>query len=299
MTKRSGKRGMLRQSVRELRSTIQALNKLVPGCVVVGMMLTAAVIAVALVSTQIMMGITILIVLVASIVVYSQTDSYGEAALALVAGLLTAFTVEWTTANFVTFVVVWVGLSLFALMISSVKLAAEVEEIYADAARSIDPRQPAEVQKELEEVGKDELIKMLGPVNRAEVVRFFAFRKLPVPSMRYGLRAVEMLSTVTSVDHMAVAEFVVDVYKMFKSTPGPRYEQLLDRVYQIIRESPVSPAEFMAAFKDTRHLALSGDINPEEFFQHLTSALDQGVAPDEIYEYLRDRLQNGNDSSSE
>lgn len=299
MSKRTGGRGVLRDSVRELKSTIQAANKLVPGCVVVAIFLAVLVISVSLLSVQLMMGITILVVLLVSIVVYSRTNSYGEAALALVAGLLTAFTVDWTAGTFIAFAVAWVGLSLFSLLISSVRLAAEVEEIYSDAGRSISSGRPREVQKQLEEIGKDKFIKMLGPTKRAEVIRLFAFRKLSIPSMQYGLRAVEMLSTITRVDHETVAEFVIDVYKMFRSTPGPRYQHLLDQVYEIIRESPVSPGEFIAAFKDSRHLALSGDVDPETFFRHLTIALDQGVAPEEVYEHLRDQLGQGSEDDDD
>lgn len=299
MAKSSRERRILRDSVRELKATIQAANKLVPGCVVVGMCLTVALISVSLLSVQLMMAVIILVVLLVSIVVYSRTNNYGEAALALVAGLLTAFTVEWTAGTFVAFIVSWVGLSLFSLLISSVRLAAEVEEIYSDAARSIDPGRAREVQKQLEEIGKDKFIRMLGPARRAEVIRLFAFRKLSIPSMQYGLRAAEMLSTVTSVDHETVAEFVIDVYKIFRSTPGPRYQHLLDRICDIIRESPVSPKEFMAAFKDSRHLALSGHVDPETFFRHLTAALDQGVGPEEVYEHLRDSLEGDEDDSDD
>jgi len=302
MSKNSKERRILRDSVRELKNSLQALNKLMPCCVVAGAFLAAAVIAVSLLSVYLMMGVTILVVILVSVVVYARTNNYGEAALALVAGLLTAFTVEWTTGNFIAFVVSWVGLSLFSLLISSVKLAAGVEEIYADAARSIDPSHLSEVQKQLQEIGNDSFIRMLGPVKRAEVIRLFAFRKIPVASMQYGLRAVEMLSTVTSVEHQPVAEFVVDVYKIFKTTPSPRYQKLLDGTYEIIRESCVSPGEFIAAFRDSRHLALSGDIDPETFFRQLTAALDQGVAPEEVYEYLRDQLEresNGDDDDDD
>ena len=299
MTKNRQEQGILRDSVRELRNTIRAANNLVPGCVVVAMFLTATVISVSLVSTQLMMGIIILIVLLVSIIVYSRTDNYGEAALALVAGLLTAFTVDWDAGTFTAFVVTWVALSLFSFLISSVKLAAEKEEIYSDAARSIDPSGSKEVRKQLEQIGGDKFIRMLGPIKRAEVIRLFAFRKLQTTSMQYGLRAVEMLSTVTRVDHETVAEFVVDVYKMFGSTPGRRYQDLLNRIYEIIRDSPVSPSEFIAAFKDSRHLALSDSVDPETFFQYLTMALDRGVAPDKVYEYLQDQLNRDDEERQE
>ncbi len=238
-----------------------------------------------------MMAISVLVVLIVSILVYWQTNNYGEAALALVAGLLTAFTVTWTPGIFAAFIVAWVSLSLFALLFSSVKLAAESERIYTDAAQSISTQQVGKTRKQLEEIGKDEFIKMLGPIRRAETIRLFAFRKLPMSSMRYGLRAVETLSTITRVDHETAAEFVIDVYKMFESTPGPRYQQLLNRILGIMGESPVSPREFIEAFRDSRLLALSGNIDPEKYFQYLTEALEIGVVPAETYEYLQEVLE--------
>ena len=46
-----------------------------------------------------MMGITILVVMLTSIT-YAKSQNYGEAALSLVAGLLTAFSVERTVGRF-------------------------------------------------------------------------------------------------------------------------------------------------------------------------------------------------------
>jgi hypothetical protein len=238
-----------------------------------------------------MMGTTVLLVFVVSVLIYAQTESYGEAALALVAGLLTAFTVEWTSKRFIAFVVCWVGLSLVSLVIASVKLAATKEEILVDAANTVDPDRREEVQASLEDITDDDFVRMLGPIERASVIRLFAFRKLDIESMRYALRAVELLSTVTNVDYEIVAEFVVDIYKVFGSTPGPRYQRLLDRVHHTIRDSAVSPREFMAAFRDSRFLVLSGNVDSEAFFQHLVVALNSGVAPEDIREYLQGRLE--------
>lgn len=287
---KAGQRRILHDSIRELRSTAQAANKLVPGCVLVTILLAAGVVVVALLSVQLMMAVIILVVLFSSIGVYSQAKNYGEAALALVAGLLTAFTVEWTAGRFIVFIMAWISLSLAALLISSVRLAAAVQEIYFDAAQKIDPQKPGSVQVQLEEIGKDKFIRMLGPIERAEVIRLFAFRQLPIPSMQYALRAVEMLSTVTRVDHRSVADFVIDIYKMFKSTPGPRYQALLDKIYAIIRASPVSPSEFILAFRGSRHLALSGALDPDTYFTDLTAALEGGVPPEQVYEHLQARV---------
>lgn len=294
MKKEDSKPQLLRDSIKALISTLQGLSNLAPGCAIVAMILTSAIIIISLNFAPIMMGITMLIVLVVSIIVYSQTENYGEAALALVAGLLTVYTVEWDSAKFVTFISLWVGLSLFIFLISSVKLAAEQEEILSDAAISVKADNVKKQIEKYKKISNDKFIKMLGPIKRAEIIRLFAFRKVPEESMVFGLRAVEMLSTITRVDYLDTARFVIDVYKMNQSLPGPLYQNLLDDVYETIRGSTVSPDEFISAFRNSRHLVLSGRIEPKRYFHQLSLALDQGVAPNEIYEHLDGELLNRN-----
>jgi hypothetical protein len=112
--------------------------------------------------------------------IYGKTNDYGEASLALVAGLLTAFTVEWTQYLFVLFTVTWVGFSAFAALLQSVKLAAEAEDIYRQAAISIDSTRTKEIEKQLREITKTNTLRTLGPIEEARVMLILAFHKLPL-----------------------------------------------------------------------------------------------------------------------
>lgn len=287
-----GNRTSLKSGMRALRNTLSGANQLVSGCVLVALLLATAITYVAFRFADIMMGIIVLLVLFSSLLIYSSSRNYGEAALALVAGLLTAFTVEWTAGRFAVFLFSWVALTAAVLLLSSVRLAAEVEEINSEAALTIDSARHKQLMAELSEIEKRAKTEMLSPKERAETIRLFAFRKLPIQSMQYGLEAVEMLSTVTNVDPVAVASFVADIYKMFESEPGPLYKNLLDEVYRNIREARVSPSEFIAAFRDSRRIALSGELPPQEYLSRLRSALDRGVPPSEVYESLVGRGQD-------
>ncbi len=277
----------LLQALRELKGTLQAANRIVPGCVVVGLILSATVVFVTTSSLQWMIGLVVLLVLFFSFLIYASTQNYGESALALVAGLLTAYTVDWTVGKFTAFVFAWAGLSLGALLLSSVRIAAKVEEIIVDAANVIGDGDRKELRKRLEAISKKAETKMLGPVERAELIRLFAFRRLPIESMVYALRATEVMTVITGANHDIVGAFVIDVYKIFKSDPGPRFNNLLDRIYAHMRASSVSPSEFIEAFRDSRFVALSSDNSPEEYFHKLIEALSRGVSPNEIGEYLR------------
>ena len=280
----------LRALLKSLRSTIQATNRIVPGCSLAALVLAGVVTYVVASSLPLMMAVVVLLVLIAALSVYASTKNYGEATLALAAGLLTAFTVEWNPGSFTAFFFAWVALSLTALLISSVSIAARVEEIISDAAISLGTQDHKGMARELSRISKETETEMLGPVERAEVLRLFAFRMLSLDAMSQGLRATEILHTITGVSHIGVATFIADVYKMFRTEASTRYEPLLNGVYLHIRESPVSPNEFIEAFNDSRHLALSGNMTPENYFSQLRNALDEGVHPADISEYLEKKL---------
>jgi hypothetical protein len=114
-----------------------------------------------------LIGAAALLVLLISITVYGKTNSYGEAALSLIGGLLTVFSVNWTPAYFWIFTGVLVGFSLSALLISSIKLAANVEDIYIHAAVSLsdDSDEVERLKTLLEAIGKKHPTQgTLGPV---------------------------------------------------------------------------------------------------------------------------------------
>src|SRR5947209_8035747 len=85
-----------------LKNSYQDLNHLVPGFVLVAGAMALWVINICMTSLPLMVGATLFLVLMVSIIVANK-QSYGEAALALVAGILTVYTVEWTPNRFLAF----------------------------------------------------------------------------------------------------------------------------------------------------------------------------------------------------
>lgn len=125
--KRKKSKETLFEVSKSLGNSIKALNKLVPSFIPVLGSLVFCIVYLIIDNTQAMMGITVLVVLFSSIIIYIKSKNYGEAALSLVAGLLTVFTVEWTSGKFIVFITVWTGFSFIVMMIASVRIAAEVD----------------------------------------------------------------------------------------------------------------------------------------------------------------------------
>jgi len=280
----------LGEAMTALRATVQAAYELAPVAVVFILFIASTVVAVVANSARGRVAVVLLVVFVVAVLIYAGTRRYGEAALALSAGLISVYSVNWTTPRFIAFVAVWVGFSVLALLISSVSLAAKSESIYRDAslAAAPDVSEYKAVEKELQKIGKDPKIRRLGPIERAEALRLFAYRKLPVPVMRSALQAVDTLSLATQTPPATVTRFVGDTYRVFSAVAPLEMSRFAETLFSSIRDSAVPPADFYAGFEASRHLLLSGEFEPEEFLTRLRTALEHGVPTADLTDYLRE-----------
>lgn len=286
-------RNSLHRSGKDLKNLIKSLHNLIPGIVVIIALLSATIISVALLTTELSMGFTILLVFAVSVAVYGNTKNFGESSLALVAGLLTVFTVNWTMSLFIIFWVTWVGFALFALIIAAIKIAAQKEEIYVDAsvALSNGGDDSEEIEKQLREIAKDSSQQKLGPIEKAEVIQILAHRKIPIESIADTLNAIQVLSTATKVDYKSVAYFFGDIYRVIRERPDNEWQPNLDFIYETIKESPVHPKEFIESFDVTKRLVLSGQIPLINLLIEIRDALGIGISPNDMFEYIHDRIE--------
>lgn len=271
-----------------LKNALQAANKLVPCTIPVIIFLTMVVFYVSFISTSLMIGIVALVVLIGSIFVYFNNKNYADAAVSLTVGLLTALTVGWTGGRFLLFIIFWSVFLCIVLLASSIKIAERVEFIYTEAVVSIGASNIESMRTQLQQIGRETDINMLGPVEKAEIIRLFAFRKLPVNIMKSGLQRAALLATVTQVSYLPMAAFVADIYRLSQTISNADYERLLSDAQQIIRECPVSPSEVIDAYNASRRIVLSGKMNVDAYFDKLRNAIVQGVPPEEVVDYIQE-----------
>src|SRR5690606_37957725 len=136
---------------------------------------------------------------------YAGTHNYGESALALAAGLLAVFSVQWDGEKAALFLFVWITFSLIAFLIYGVNSAAKNEAIIREAAVALDMKNVASREHELQKVVDSVKESQLGPLERADVVRIFSYRKLPISVMPHGLKAVSTLYTISRGDYKTIA----------------------------------------------------------------------------------------------
>lgn len=124
----------LNDSVKSLGAVIKSLYEMAPAVVVVAAILALAVISVTLLWAPLMIGTASLLVVLVFLCIFAVRGNFGEALLSLVGGLLAVFAFEWTPARYIAFSAAWVAFALAAILIASVKLAAQVEDIYRQAS---------------------------------------------------------------------------------------------------------------------------------------------------------------------
>lgn len=266
-----------------LRAVIASSYKLAPFAVILIVAIVAGIVGLSIWSSKMMMGVVLILVWLVSLLVYLRTQDFGEAALALVAGLLTVYTVEWTPLRFIAFCAAWVGFAATALLISSLRLAASTEKIYMDGA-SLTASDPSLIKGQYETlriIGEKTQYGQFGPIQRAEIIRFFCFRRVPVGLMRQLLQATETVSLASRIDPIRIAGLFADFTKLHSQDPASSMA-LVDVMDAMLKRSPVSPDEYIAAFENTRHYVLGQSMPIPKYFERLERALNSGISPQSI-----------------
>jgi hypothetical protein len=134
------------------------------------------------------------------------------------------------------------------------------EDIYRQAALRLVGSGPnlSEAELTLKEIGKKKTnLGMLGPIEKAELIRTFAFRSLPIEQFENAIYATEELTVITKCNTQDVALFVADLFLLFSPTDGVHATLVTDNLYESIKITPVPPEEYFLAFQKSRRLVVS------------------------------------------
>jgi hypothetical protein len=265
---------------------VNAAYKVAPGLVIVGILLAVLIISITLLFSPLRLASLILLVVFTALLIFIQRESFGDATLSLVGGLLTVLRTEWTINLYITFCVAWLGFALMVFLISSIKLATRQEDILKSSAIALSESSNSDIdtlEKELNTLVKSSENKILSPIQRAEVIQLLVFRKAPKKMLPQLLKSVEKIFTITKVDLNLITTSLVDLFKMEKVESEQESIFLLDRLYKIIKDTPVAPQDFFEAFVASRRLLLQKTVSPIEFLNKLSEYLEIGVAPKDMY----------------
>lgn len=277
----------LHNTIKAFLSLVKTMYKSMPLLMIVFTFLILHLITKLSSNTTLMVGILSAVIIISSICIYVKSNNYGEAVLALSAGLFTVYTVEWTPSLFIGFIVVWVLFTITVFFINSVRIASRIESILLDAAISLGNANQTdkEIKKELETISNSVKNSVLMPDERAEILRLFCFRKIAIEKMQTGLHWVNIYYGITKIPYMDLASFVSDVIRNTPLYAEITIDSVFDYIYAGMRNTPASPLEYIEVFKKTRHI-LVRTKSTILYFQTLNDFFLSGQSINEVEEYV-------------
>lgn len=239
-------------------------------------------------NTIFQLGMLTAVIFFSSIAIYFKSQNYGEAVLALSAGLFTVYTVTWTPSLFISFIIVWVMFTLVVILATSIRLSSAIQSIYMEATFAIKYPELSdkECEKQLQAISDGLKDCIMGPVERAETIRVFAYRKLPLSDMKMGLRWVNVLFSLTRIPYLTLADFVAVVIKNSSIFKG---DMIFEYIYTGMRNASVAPKEYIDTFQQTRHFLIRNK-NIGLYFETLNTYFDSGISLDDTEAYFERSL---------
>ena len=280
----------LNNALRSLYSVIQGCDKLIPGIIPACLILFIFVVYIVSYCSSFMLLFLVLSVLIMSVTIFLSTKNYGESSLALAAGLLTVFSVNWTLGLFISFMLTLIAFSLMALVIVSISLASRVESIYVQASIFIDSSgDSVQIEKCLREIGSSTSSGQLNAIERAEIIRTMCFYKVNIDTMRDMLILIERLYVVTSVDINVITYFYINVAKLCYGLWA--VNNLENLIHEKIKCVSVPPVIFINTFSQYSNLANHVKLELPSFFDILVVGLNGCCNDDEIIQLIHDKIK--------
>lgn len=243
-------------------------------------------------NTTFQIGMLTAVIFLSSIAVYFKSKNYGEAVLSLSAGLFTVYTVTWTKSLFISFIVVWVMFTIVIFLATSIRISSTIQSIYMEATFAIKHSQLSdkECERQLQAISADLKDCIIGPVERAEIIRVFAYRKIPISNMKMGLKWVNIFYSLTRISYLILADFVAVVIKN-ASILNQRItgDMIFEHIYSGMRNAPVTPQEYVEAFQQTRHFLIRNK-NIVLYFDTLNTFFDSGISPNDMGVFFEQSL---------
>lgn len=275
-------------ALKSLKSTFQAAYNLVPALIISAILLTIGVMTV-IIKFGLYMAFSLIIIVLVSIIVYSKTKNYGEAALSLVVGMLTVFTVKWNTTRLIVLASSWLGFSLISIIISSISIASKSESIYLHNSAFMSyysSYSSDELYDLLQEEAKKANAPTFGPIETAEIIRILVYKNIKLEDMKEAIEKINILTNIIQVPSDEVTYFFVDFCEMFDTPIGNVSNVFLDYIYNSFRSVTVSPRKFIDYYNESKKLVFLNNVDPDLYIDSLKKGIDLKINKEDINDFI-------------
>ncbi len=226
----------------------------------------------------------------ASILIYARTKNYAETLLSFMLGVLTIFTIEWNKYTSLLFIGFYLSVNVVIFFIRSIQLGIKLESELTTAAVYIDMKNFDSTYKQINKISKlDTKYNALGEVERAEAIKYLAYMKIPVSSMKLALDNIDLIKVVYQVDLKKACDYYKSLFFIQQRTKAFfSITNLLNQISE--RRLPLSPEEFLEILQKTKKELIKTKFPLTKYLDLIDISVAEGEDIDGIVACLKEKL---------
>lgn len=225
------------------------------------------------------------VVFLLSVRLYRESKHSAEATLTFVLGMLAVFGLKWDTVASLIFIGFVLVFSAVVFSSRSTRTTTEYVKALVQAASCIDIENEDAVAARLDKIVNSPTNNdQLDILEKAEAVRFLAFKEVPMDTMEDALGAIDLIKSVSFLPLDETCTLFYGLYLVVRSNGGKVAD--VCSVFPGTMAVPATPNEFLEIFDRSKRRLVSGEIRIADYLADLTRLIESGLVTDAIVEEL-------------
>lgn len=239
-------------------------------------------------TTYILGGLILLI----SIGLYISTKSFAETTLSFILGILTIYSIDWETANFTLFIILYLAYIVIVFYISAIRLSAKQESILSQAACKLDIDNHKEVYKRIKEISqKPSRHNQLSILDKSEVIRYLSFRQVIIGEYEEAINVIELIKGVCQIELIPCCEIYYGFYSYCynKRPTPPNISKEVEKMFDKVTTLTISYSDFFDVFLQTKRVLVEDKLSFDKYLLEIKLLALKGYSGLDISELLKSK----------
>lgn len=241
-------------------------------------------------SDKLIMLLIGIIILIISLCMYIKTNKISDTTLSFILGILTMYSIDWGKADYKLFIGLYIMYIILLFSCHSIKLGMKQENILKQAAYKIDPNIYNETYTKLKALSMTSTnYNILSIINRCEVMRYLAFRKVDVAEYKDSIRVIELIHCICQMELMKSCEIYYSMF-MYCKNHHKNYDNIpksVERMIDKVTILSISYEEFFDIFKETKYILINGKLDFDDYLISIEQVAIAGYGCKEIIDNFK------------
>lgn len=216
---------------------------------------------------------------------YIINDKWLETSLTFILGIFMIFSINWNRNYSIIFICSYFVFNVLSFIISSIKIASKVEDLLTNAASFVDSSNIDSIRNNLNEISSSSTkLNQLSNLDKAEAIRYFCIRKLPLKDMEKSLEAVETLNVALKLELIEACKIIFSFFQISKYCNDAT---ISSQLLELLNELPFDPTETCRIIGETKSLLISNKMNNSAYVLMIKNDANKGYSAEDIISKMK------------